>query len=89
ERAIQAREDYSRAHEISKDGDEPLQQKGLFSRVVCVQTASIGEYNKVVGACDKALGPAKAADFAVAKTAADEADLSVSRADTYKIEPEP
>ena len=50
---------------------------------------SIGEYIKVVEACDKAIGPAKAGDFAVAKTAADEADLSVSRANAYKIEPEP
>ena len=75
ERAIQAREDYSNAHEISRDSDEQN-----------VLMASIGEYNKVTEACDKAIGPTKAGDSAVAKTAADEADLSVSRADAYNTE---
>ena len=75
ERAIQAREDYSNADEISKDSYEQS-----------VLMASIGEYNKVVEACDKAIGPGKVGDFAVAKTAADEADLSISRADAYNTE---
>lgn len=75
ERVIQAREDYSKAHEISKDNYEQS-----------VLMASIEEYNKVVEACDKAIGPAKVGDFDVAKTAADEADLSVSRADAYNTE---
>lgn len=75
ERAIQASDGYSNEHENSSDSDY---KSALM--------AALGEYNKVVAACEKASGPAKAGVFAVAKTAVDEADQSVSSAEAYDIE---